>query len=106
MPHRNEVRVLPDPVGARMRVWFPDAMAGHPRSWASVGAGNGVWNQVLTGPENRLSAAMTAAYEPPTTAGPFLEHRHDGGPRSGQPATVVVDAVDGSATLSWPSMVA
>jgi hypothetical protein len=49
MPQRNAVRVLPEPVGARIRVWSPAAMAGQPRAWASVGAGNDVVNHVRTG---------------------------------------------------------
>jgi hypothetical protein len=49
IPQRNAVSVLPEPVGARIRVWSPAAMAGQPRAWASVGAGNEVENHSLTG---------------------------------------------------------
>ncbi len=42
---------MPDPVGARMSVWSPAAMAGQPCSWAGVGAGNEVSNQVRTAGE-------------------------------------------------------
>ena len=49
MPQRKAVRVLPEPVGARISVWSPAAMAGQPWSWASVGAGNEVENHARTG---------------------------------------------------------
>ena len=61
MPHRNAVSVLPEPVGARISVWSPLAMAGQPLSWASVGAGNEDSNQARTGAEKR-SSAMGAMY--------------------------------------------
>src|SRR4051794_23786349 len=61
MPHRKAARVLPLPVGARIRVWSPSAIAGHPWAWASVGAGKLDSNHALTGAENRSSAI------PPTT---------------------------------------
>jgi glucose-6-phosphate isomerase len=67
MPHRNAVRVLPDPVGARISVWSPAAMAGQPFSWALVGAGNEDENQARTGSEKRSSELMPAAYGPPPT---------------------------------------
>jgi hypothetical protein len=56
------VRVLPEPVGARISACSPAAMAGHPCSWACVGAGNDDSNQARTGSENRSSAAMPEAY--------------------------------------------
>ena len=37
MATRNPARVLPDPVGAEMRVSWPEAMRGQPRAWGSVG---------------------------------------------------------------------
>ncbi len=61
MPQRNAVSVLPDPVGARIRVFSPAAMAGQPNSWAGVGAGNEVENQARTGSENSSSDEMPAA---------------------------------------------
>ncbi len=64
MPHRKAVRVLPDPVGARISVWSPAAMAGQPCSWAAVGAGNEDSNQVRTGSEKRSSEAIARAYGP------------------------------------------
>ena len=39
MPHRKAASVLPEPVGARISVWSPAAMAGQPWLWAGVGAG-------------------------------------------------------------------
>src|SRR4029453_16706425 len=53
MPHRNAASVLPDPVGARVSVWSPPAMAGQPWDWAGVGAGKLVSNQARTAGENR-----------------------------------------------------
>jgi hypothetical protein len=61
------VSVLPDPVGARISVWSPPAMAGQPRSWASVGAGNEVENHVRTGSLNASREPMREGYEPPVT---------------------------------------
>ena len=56
MPHRNAVSVLPDPVGARMRVWAPEEMAGQPCTWAAVGSGNVDANHSRTAGEKRSSA--------------------------------------------------
>lgn len=53
--------VLPEPVGARISVWSPAAMAGQPSSWAWVGAGNDEANQARTGSENRSSELIPAA---------------------------------------------
>jgi hypothetical protein len=39
---------LPDPVGARMRVWSPAAMAGQPCSWAGVASAKEVVNHSST----------------------------------------------------------
>ncbi len=44
---RNAARVLPDPVGAWIRVWCPLAMAFHPDSCAAVGAGKDARNQAV-----------------------------------------------------------
>src|SRR5262245_25440921 len=52
MPHRKAASVLPDPVGARMSVWSPAAIAGHPSDWAAVGAGKLVENQAWTAGEH------------------------------------------------------
>jgi len=42
---------LPEPVGAQINVWPPEAIAGHPAAWAGVGASNDAWNHFLTGSE-------------------------------------------------------
>src|SRR4029453_2962934 len=47
-PHRNAVSVLPLPVGARMSVDSPRAMAGHPSSCGRVGDGNDATNHSRT----------------------------------------------------------
>lgn len=57
MPQRNAVRVLPEPVGARIRVWSPSAMAGQPWAWASVGAPKAVVNHSRTGALKRASGS-------------------------------------------------
>ena len=51
MPQRKLARVLPEPVGAQIRVWAPEAMAGQPLAWAGVGSSNEASNHFLTGPE-------------------------------------------------------
>ena len=60
--HRNAARVLPDPVGARISVWSPAAIAGQPRPWASVGVPKVVVNHSRTAGENRSnpSGVVTA----------------------------------------------
>ncbi len=52
MPHRNAESVLPEPVGARISVWAPLAMAGQPFVWGGVASGNEVLNQARTAGEN------------------------------------------------------
>lgn len=69
MPHRKAVSVLPDPVGARISVCRPAAMAGQPCSWAVVGAGNDELNQVRTGSEKRSSEPIREAYGAGVAAG-------------------------------------
>ena len=69
MPQRNAASVLPEPVGARISVCSPAAMAGQPCAWAAVGAGNEVANHARTGSEKRSSAAMAAAYGGALTVG-------------------------------------
>src|ERR1019366_1181231 len=49
MHHRKAARVLPVPVGARMRVDSPRAMAGQPSCWGRVGAGKTASNHARTG---------------------------------------------------------
>ena len=62
MPHRKAASVLPEPVGARIRVCSPAAMAGQPWAWAAVGSGNVVANHSRTAGENR-SSTIPSAYE-------------------------------------------
>ena len=62
---RNAARVLPDPVGARIRVWSPAAMAGQPLAWASVGAPNVVSNHSRTEGEKGPSASAPLAHGTP-----------------------------------------
>jgi hypothetical protein len=64
---RKAARVLPDPVGAWMRVCAPEAIAGHPRLWASVGSGNDVSNQALVAGEKRSRGSEVDTH--PTVSG-------------------------------------
>src|SRR5690242_1499389 len=59
MAQRKAARVLPEPVGARMSVWSPAAMAGQPLAWASVGAPNVVSNHSRTAGEKGPSVSAT-----------------------------------------------
>uniref|UniRef100_A0A6J7NA15 Unannotated protein n=1 Tax=freshwater metagenome TaxID=449393 RepID=A0A6J7NA15_9ZZZZ len=52
---RNAVSVLPEPVGAQMSVCSPAMIRGQPCTWAAVGSGNDVANQVPTAGENAPS---------------------------------------------------
>ena len=78
MAQRNAARVLPDPVGARIRVWSPAAIAGQPLAWASVGAPNVVSNHSRTAGEKGPSASATSARYPRavTTTPGVCEPRH------------------------------
>ena len=53
IPHRNAVSVLPEPVGAQISVFAPEAIAGQPSVWAGVGASNEASNQRRTGARER-----------------------------------------------------
>ncbi len=48
MAHKNAVSVLPLPVGARISVDSPRAIAGQPSVWGGVGAENDARNQSET----------------------------------------------------------
>src|SRR4051812_50182919 len=101
MPHRKAASVLPDPVGAEMRTYSPEAIAGHACSWASVGAANAASNQSRTAGENwssgivlRVRRAATAGLSVSDASArrpaglDVLERRGGGGgPRGGAPAT-------------------
>jgi hypothetical protein len=45
IPQRKALRVLPDPVGAQISVFAPDAILGQPAACAGVGASNDASNQ-------------------------------------------------------------
>src|SRR5450432_2131165 len=53
MHHRKAARVLPVPVGARIKVDSPRAIAGHPRICGLVGAGKTASNHSRTAAWNR-----------------------------------------------------
>ncbi len=57
-PHRKAASVLPDPVGARIRVWSPEAMAGQPWACGGVASAKVVENQARTGSEKRSSGSV------------------------------------------------
>ncbi|BFU95858.1 MAG: hypothetical protein NTNFB02_25800 [Nitrospira sp.] len=45
MQERKAANVLPEPVGAAIKAWCPDWMAGHASVWTSVGTPTDVANQ-------------------------------------------------------------
>ena len=45
IPHRKALSVLPEPVGAQISVFAPEAIAGQPSACAGVGASNEASNQ-------------------------------------------------------------
>ena len=45
MAERKAARVLPEPVGAAISVWWPEWMTGQPRRWGGVGASKVSANQ-------------------------------------------------------------
>src|SRR5277367_2894441 len=53
---RKAASVLPDPVGAAMRVWRPALIAGHASACAGVGEAKLSANQLATAGWNRVSA--------------------------------------------------
>src|SRR4029079_9265800 len=84
MAHRKAARVLPEPVGARIRVCSPAAMAGQPLAWASVGAPNVVSNHSRTAGEKgpSESAATSARYPRGATTTPRFCARRAGQDRA------------------------
>src|SRR4051812_1579135 len=64
MPYRNAASVFPDPVGAWISVCSPEAIAGHPASWAGVGAANARSNHSLVTGEKRSSALTPSSLIP------------------------------------------
>ena len=59
--HKNAERVLPVPVGARISVWSPLAIAGQPCSCGGVGSAKVAVNQSRTGGENRCDGSTIPA---------------------------------------------
>src|SRR5579883_190000 len=63
---RNAANVLPEPVGARMSVCCPAAIAGQPSRCGAVGSPSAVRNQCRTGGRNRArgsGASMRILYK-------------------------------------------
>src|SRR5579875_1671895 len=75
---RKAARVLPDPVGARIRVWRPAAMAGQPSRWAGVGPLKVLSNQPWVAGEKR-SEATSRTLRPGTEARPRPRRPAGGG---------------------------
>ena len=86
MAHRNAASVLPDPVGAMTRVFFPPAMASHASACAAVGAANVPVNHSRVSGLKRSSGSMERhiAMVPPPTDKPAISAR--------QPSPSVVSA--------------
>src|ERR1700730_6783021 len=57
---RKAASVLPDPVGAAMRVWRPALIAGHASACAGVGEAKLSLNQFATAGWNRVSTSADA----------------------------------------------
>src|SRR5262245_49298327 len=51
MPQRKAASVFPEPVGAQIRVWAPEAIAGQPAAWAGVAASNDASDHLRPGSE-------------------------------------------------------
>src|ERR1039458_895751 len=64
MHHRKAARVLPVPVGARIRGECPRATAGQPSCWGRVGAGKTASSHARTGGWNRLRGDLEGMGRP------------------------------------------
>src|SRR6202030_4212660 len=77
MHHRNAARVLPVPVGARIKVDSPRAMAGQPCSCGLVGAAKTASNHSRTGGANRPASSFAEAFDERWSGsdipGPYLD---------------------------------
>src|SRR5688572_17153615 len=62
IPARNAARVFPDPVGAQIRAFLPDAIAGQPLACAGVGASKDASNQPRTGGENSARGSSPVVF--------------------------------------------
>ena len=60
IPQRKLASVLPEPVGAQIRVLSPSAIASQPPAWAGVGPSKEDSNQRLTGALNGASGSVSA----------------------------------------------
>src|SRR5258708_37653539 len=70
MQTKNAARVLPEPVGAEMRVGLLERMAGQPCSWGSVGEPNLLRNHsAVTGWAQASDAGISMAVGGATGAG-------------------------------------
>lgn len=72
MPQRKLARVLPEPVGAQIRVWAPPAIAFHPPTWAGVGPSKEASNQRRTGALKGASGSSCAVCFEPVVNPPIL----------------------------------
>ena len=59
--HKNADRVLPVPVGARIRVWSPFAIAGQPLRCGAVASRKVEVNHSRTGSANAANGSLMAA---------------------------------------------
>lgn len=75
MPQRKLARVLPEPVGAQIRVWAPPEIALHPPSWAGVGPSKEASNQRRTGALKGASGSDWAVLFEPVVNPPILRVR-------------------------------
>src|SRR5436190_22852262 len=78
MPQRKAARVLPEPVGAQIRVLWPAAIEAQPPAWAGVGPSNEEENHRLTGSENGASACFAVGFA--SVANRSILRRSLGGP--------------------------
>src|SRR5262245_58754090 len=62
MPQRKAARVLPEPVGAQIRVLAPREIASQPAAWAGVGASKEDSNQRRTEMLNGASGSPFALF--------------------------------------------
>src|SRR5665213_2540411 len=92
MAHKKAASVLPEPVGARMRVLSPAAIEGQPRSWAGVRPAKDLSNQAWVAGENPGRATL-GSYRLAPPVGPA-----PGSVRRGR----LVDCLDGDRAVGGP----
>src|SRR5579875_2424686 len=86
MAYRNAASVLPEPVGAEMRTWSPEAIAGHACSWAAVGPAKAPSNHarvagLKTSSDMGLRRLLRVHEGDPRRQPGRLAQRHDAPPR-------------------------